>query len=208
MYVLGGPPEGHDPYQGSWVLLGAIKGMDQRQWAIDGTVFEIDGELYFTYSGWPRRDQDSDGWEDENDFLQELFVLRLSDPTTAESETVMISTPTEDWEFWQDYGINEGPQWLESPTGHWRGLVYSCSAAWTKSYKMATLQYIGGDPLDPKAWRKSATPLLQSRPDGIGPYGPGHGCFLDIGENQTVVIFHATDRDDDELQNRRARKLS
>jgi len=69
---------------------------------------------------------------------------------------------------------------------------------------MATLQYLGGDPLEPRAWRKSDTPLLQNREDGLGPYGPGHGCFLHAG-GETVALFHATDRDSDGSQNRRCR---
>ncbi|KAK4980207.1 hypothetical protein LTR42_000514 [Elasticomyces elasticus] len=206
MYVLGGPLEGQDPHQGPWELLGPIAGMDQRQWAIDGTVFDIDGVLYFSYSGWPRRDDHSNGWEDRSERVQELFILRLSDPTTASSDTVMISHPTQTWERLDEHGpaIIEGPQWLESPTSHWRGIVYSCSASWTSHYKMATLKYLGGDPLDPKEWQKSDKPLLQNREDGVGPYGPGHGCYLHAG-GETVALFHATDRDTDGNQNRRCR---
>ncbi|TKA74911.1 hypothetical protein B0A55_03751 [Friedmanniomyces simplex] len=69
---------------------------------------------------------------------------------------------------------------------------------------MATLEYLGGDPLDPGVWRKSEKPLLQNREDGLGPYGPGHGCFLHAG-GETVALFHATDRDTDGNQNRRCR---
>ncbi|KAK3629399.1 hypothetical protein LTR56_018063 [Elasticomyces elasticus] len=167
MYVLGGPPEGQDPHQGPWELLGPI-------------------------AGWPRRDDHSNGWEDRSERVQELFILRLSDPTTASSDTVMISHPTETWERLDEHGpaIIEGPQWLESPTSHWRGI--------------ATLKYLGGDPLDPKEWRKSDKPLLQNREDGVGPYGPGHGCYLHAG-GETVALFHATDRDTDGNQNRRCR---
>lgn len=206
MYVLGGPPEGDDPHQGQWELHGPIKGMDQRQWAIDGTVFELEGTLYFVYSGWPRREQSSNGWEDRKETLQQLFIMKLSDPVTAASEPVMIGHPSEDWERLGKHGaaINEGPQWLQSPSGHWRGLVYSCSGSWTKHYKMATLQYLGGDPLERESWRKSERPLLQNREDGLGPYGPGHGCFLRAG-GETVALFHATDRDTDGNRNRRCR---
>ena len=206
MYILGGPPASHDPHQGPWELLGPIKGMDQRQWAIDGTVFEIDSELYFCYSGWPRTDRTRSGWEDRSEGLQQLFILQLEDPTTAASETVMISHPGNSWERLGENGaaINEGPQWLESPSGHWRGLGISCSASWTQDYKMATLQFLGGNPLNPAAWRKSKKPLLQNRPDGLGPYGPGHGCFIHEG-GETLALFHATDRVTDGNQNRRCR---
>ena len=208
MYVLGGPAENENPHKGPWELLGAIKGMDQRQWAIDGTVFEIDGSLYFAYSGWPRRDDGS--WEDRSEKVQQLFIMRLKDTFTADSEPMMISYPSNVWEQLPgtDIAINEGPQWLEAPSGRWRGLVYSCSASWTKHYKMATLRYLpawdGHGPLDPRSWRKGDAPLIQNRPDGNGPYGPGHGCFLHE-DGETFALFHATDQNTDGNRNRRCR---
>ncbi|KAF2718118.1 glycoside hydrolase family 43 protein [Polychaeton citri CBS 116435] len=204
MYVLGGPPESKDPHKGPWELLGPIKGMDQRQWAIDGTVFEIDGTLYFCYSGWPRK---ADGtWEDRNESTQQLFIMRLKDPVTADSEPVCIVRAVEPWERSGDRAIVEGPQWLVHPDGQrWSGLAYSCGASWTKDYKMATIKYLAGhDPLSAFAWHKSFRPLLQNREDGKGPYGPGHGCFLNAG-GETVALFHATDRETDGNQNRRCR---
>lgn len=166
--------------------------MDQKQWAIDGTVFELDGALYFAYSGWPiERAED-----DYDERTQELFILRLSDPVTAASKPMRISHPAEQWERSGDAGINEGPQWLESPDGGrtWRGLVYSCAGSWTKEYKMATLRYCGGDPLDPKAWRKGERPLLQNA--GRPPWGPGHGNFVRVGE-ETMAVFHGTEGEGD-----------
>lgn len=206
MYVLGGPTADQDPHAGPWAILGHVKGMDQRQWAIDGTVFEIDEALYFVYSGWPRCGRE---WETRSEKLQQLFIIKLKDPVTADSEAVMISHPSNAWEQLggTDIKINEGPQWLVSPSGHWRGLVYSCSASWTREYKMAVLRYLpheGGGPLDAESWVKSDTPLLQNRLDGKGPYGPGHGCFLHA-DGQTVALFHATDRETDGNMNRRCR---
>ncbi|KAF2165050.1 glycoside hydrolase family 43 protein [Zasmidium cellare ATCC 36951] len=203
MYVLGGPPASEDPHDASrWEFLGPIQGMDQRQWAIDGTVFELDGELYFVYSGWPMRPQRE--WNDFREDLQLLYILRLSDPTTAASEPVEICRPHQPWEHLGHIGICEGPQWLEAPDGSWRGLVYSCAASWTKHYKMATLEYLGGNPLDPASWKKSTEPLLQDSDDGQGPFGPGHGCFLNFG-GETVALFHATDSDTDGNQGRKCR---
>ena len=67
MYVLGGPKCDADPHKSPWELLGPIRGMDKSQWAIDGTVFEVDKCLYFAYSGWPRREDGT--WEDRNERL-------------------------------------------------------------------------------------------------------------------------------------------
>ncbi|EON68313.1 hypothetical protein W97_07571 [Coniosporium apollinis CBS 100218] len=198
MYVLGGPPADTDPTAGTWENLGLIRGLPQQQWQIDGTVFSIDNRLFLVYSGWPFDNADL------SDLVQELFIVPLSDPVTAAArQPVRISTPEHPWEWTADHGINEGPQWFESADGRWRGLVYSCAGSWTKDYKMATLQYTGGDPMDPRSWRKSNKPLIENAP-GRGPYAPGHGMFMKLGE-ETVAVFHATDNDNDGWNGRKAR---
>ncbi|XDG08425.1 hypothetical protein ABKA04_008040 [Annulohypoxylon sp. FPYF3050] len=204
MYVLGGPPASEDPCRGQWEFLGRIHAM-QDHWAIDGTVLELNGQLYFVYSGWPLDNQD------DSDLTQQLFIVRLSDPTSAASPASVISTPRHDWEITREgngtnHGINEGPQFLQSPDGGiaWQGLVFSCGGSWTHEYKMGTLKYLGGDPLNPASWRKSDEPLMQTRRHGSGPYGPGHGSFITLA-GQTIAIYHATDHPTDGWDNRRAR---
>ncbi|KAF3057396.1 Extracellular exo-alpha-(1-_5)-L-arabinofuranosidase [Daldinia childiae] len=205
MYVLGGPPASEDPCRGQWEFLGRINEMPDH-WAIDGTVFEMNGHLYFVYSGWPL-----DNPDDSSDLIQQLYIMKLEDPTSAASPAIVISRPQHPWEITRegngtDHGINEGPQFLSSPDGgiSWQGLVYSCAGSWTHEYKMGLLQYIGGDPLDPTSWRKGEEPLVQTRRHGTGPFGPGHGSFLNIG-GQVVAIYHATDSPTDGWENRRAR---
>lgn len=201
MYVLGGPAVANEPTVGPWEFLGLLRGLPEEQWAIDGTVFELRGINYFVYSGWPRG-------ELESDLNQELFIIRLDSPIQARGSPVQISRPKERWERTQDqggdHGINEGPQWLAKPDGDWCGLVYSCAGSWTSEYKMAVLHFQGGDPLNPGAWRKDTKPLLQSKREGLGPYGPGHGNFATVG-GQVLGIFHATDNATDGWANRRAR---
>ncbi|KAI2602262.1 glycoside hydrolase family 43 protein [Hypoxylon sp. NC1633] len=222
MYVLGGPPASEDPCRGQWEFLGRINQMPD-QWAIDGTVFELNGSLYFVYSGWPLDgggggvgdgggDADVDGDLDGglwSDLVQQLFIMKLDDPTSAASGAVMISQPQHPWEITRegngtDHGINEGPQFLASPDGAWRGLVYSCAGSWTHEYKMGVLRYVGGDPLDPASWRKADEPLVQAVRHGTGPFGPGHGSFLDL-DGEIVAVYHATDSPTDGWENRRAR---
>ncbi|KAH9892990.1 glycoside hydrolase family 43 protein [Xylariomycetidae sp. FL2044] len=201
MYVLGGPKATDDPCQGQWEFLGRIEGMPDR-WAIDGTIFELNSQLYFVYSGWPLDERH------ESDLVQQLFIMGMEDPTTASSQPVMISAPDNHWEITRDgngdHGINEGPQFLSSPDGKWKGIGYSCAGSWTHEYKMATLQYMGGDPLDARTWMKSAAPLIQTKKQGSGPFGPGHGSFLDFG-GQVISVYHATDSPTDGWENRRAR---
>ncbi|KAK7962724.1 glycoside hydrolase family 43 protein [Apiospora aurea] len=212
MYVLGGPPAHEDPTQGQWEFLGRIHGMPD-QWAIDGTVFVLHGELYMVYSGWPLDNHDG------SDLVQQLFIMKLDDPTMAADGCggpVVISTPEQPWEFSRDgngdHGINEGPQFLSSPDGAWKGIVYSCAGSWTHEYKLAVLHYSGGDPLDPRAWPKGQEPLLQAGWGGKGPYGPGHGNFVSLGGgtgsaggDTTLCVFHGTDDPADGWSNRKAR---
>lgn len=199
-YVLGGPPASQDPTQGRWEFLGPIRGMPEAQWAIDSTVFEIGGfGRYVVYSGWPEHNPGL------SDLVQELWIMKLASPTEAASRPVLLLHPKEKWEWTDDHGILEGPQWLVSPDGGWSGIVYSCAGSWTKDYKMATLRYVGGDPLDPRSWRKSRHPLLTSKQwGGGGPYGPGHGSFVHVG-GETLAIFHAKDGDEGGWDGRKAR---
>jgi GH43 family beta-xylosidase len=201
MYVLGGPPATEDPGEGQWEFLGRIHGMPDH-WAIDGTIVELNQNLYFIYSGWPLDDAS------ESDLIQQIFIMKLSDPTTAASKPSIISAPELPWEFTRDekgeHGINEGPQFLESPDKSWRGIVYSCGGSWTSEYKMAVLHYNHGDPLDPRSWPKGQEPLLRAYRYGQGPWGPGHGSFVALGE-ETLCIFHGTDSPTDGWANRKAR---
>ena len=141
MWVLGGPPASQDPCAGPWELLDSIRGMPEDHWAINGTVVELGEELHSTYPGWPTPNPN------EPDLIQQLFIIKLSSPVEAMSQSVQICAPEEPWEKSSNHGINEGPQFLCAPDGSWKGIVYSCAGSWTKDYKMSTLQFLGGDPL-------------------------------------------------------------
>lgn len=202
MHLLGGPPAAGDPSdQHGWEFLGPVRGLINT-WAIDGTYLVLQGALYTVYSGWPL---DNPG---ESDKYQYLYIQRMSSPGQADSQAVVISRPERAWEKCHDgggeHGINEGPQWLVSPDGGWAGIIYSASGSWTNEYKMGILVYNGGDPLDPRSWHKKDEPLIQTSQDGHGPWGPGHGSFLNL-DGSVVGVFHATDSPTDGWENRKAR---
>ena len=205
LFLLGGPPSHEDPCSDffspgcQWQDLGHVQGMLRDQWAIDGTFFTLDGALYMVYAG------SAPGAELATFNASHLFIARMHDPTlVATAPAVCISSPTHAWEWEGNTGINEGPEWLESPDGSWKGLIFSAGGSWCQNYKMVSLAYLGGDPLHPSSWRKGGKPLCTSARGMHGPFGPGHGNFVTLG-GETLAIFHATDNPDDGWENRRAR---
>ncbi|KAF2235280.1 glycoside hydrolase family 43 protein [Viridothelium virens] len=207
MFLLGGPPSNQSPsldhaqHPGAWTDLGHIRGMLTEQWAIDGTFFALHGALYMVYAG-------SEFGADLDRFRESrLFIVRMrdGDPTTvASTPPVEISRPAHAWEWEGETGVNEGPQWLESPDGAWKGIVYSAGGSWCQNYKMVVLQYLGGEPLDARSWRKGDRPFCRSARSVRGPFGPGHGNFVNLGP-ETFAVFHATDGPNDGWENRKAR---
>lgn len=207
--MLGGPPADTEPCGSGakWEFLGPLRGLpngpaEKGQWAIDLTVVTLNNQDYVVYSGWPWN-FDKNWWVYRNDDTQQIWIARMADPMNIDSRPVMISTPDHPWERSGRSGINEGPQWLQSPDKKWTGIVYSCAGSWTNEYKMNTLRFLGGDPLNPASWRKSNKPLIKSA-HGHGPYGPGHGNFVHL-DNEVLGIFHATDKPDDGWKGRKAR---
>ena len=189
MYVLRGPPASVNPMDPSstFTLVGQFNNLPDH-WQIDGTLLTLNNQLYFVYSGWPL-DQ-----AQPNDLTQQLFIAKMTDPVTADTETTvtMISTPTFDWEKLVDpngtvHAINEGPAWLE--LGGFQGIVFSAGASWTNGYQLGILKYLGGNPMDPNSWQKVPQPLLCNNPNGQGPYGPGHCSYSRLPPNKLFSVL-------------------
>jgi GH43 family beta-xylosidase len=153
-----------------------------NRWAIDGTAFEVRGQLYFLWSG----------WEAEDD-VQHLYLAKMSDPVTVAGNRVRICPNNcHPWErvgeHHHERGLHEGPQVL---VRHGRVLlVYSCSGSWQPTYKLGMLcMDERSDPTAPGAWTKFATPVFESTRE---VFGVGHCCFtVSPDGTEDWLLYHS-----------------
>lgn len=173
MYVL----ERDDPDpMGPYVFRGQLTPTTDR-WAIDGTVLDWQGQLYFLWSGWPGT----------TDGQQNLYIAEMSDPLTISGDRHLISTPDYAWER-HGLAINEGPQVLvHDGKLH---IIYSGSGYWTHEYALGRLTYDGvGSLLDRSSWQKAASPVFSQAGDIVGT---GHASFTtSIDGTEHWIVYHA-----------------
>lgn len=172
MYVLKGTSQ--DPTE-PFEMVGQITDPSDK-WAIDGTVMQHSGELYFIWSG----------WEGDVNVAQNIYIAHMSDPCTIDSERVCLSVPEYDWEKHGQPYINEGPAVLQH--GGKTFLVYSASGSWTDYYCLGMLTLTGDDPMDADSWEKSDKSVFRKRP-GVC-YGPGHNSFCTAPDGSVWMIYH------------------
>lgn len=151
------------------------------KFAIDGTILQQpDGSLYLLYS------------KADNLDVNSIVIARLTNPWTAVEPPVEISRPTNPWET-HIRPVNEGPYVLRHNGKLF--VVFSVSACESPDYALAMLTYVGNDPLDPAAWRKS-TPLF-TRSDANWVFGPGHNSFFSSPDGTEVWnAYHAVTSSD------------
>jgi GH43 family beta-xylosidase len=181
MWVL--ENESPDPFEGTWVDKGKMNLADDR-WAIDGSVFEHNGQLYFIWSGWA-------GAVNKR---QDLYISKLSNPWTANGTRVLISKPELEWEVKGTSDelptVNEGPQFLKK--GNKLFIVYSASGCWTDDYTLGILTAsANADLMNPASWVKSRQPVFSKNPEGH-VFGPGHNSFFKSPDGtEDWIIYHA-----------------
>ncbi|MDU4694773.1 MAG: family 43 glycosylhydrolase [Paenibacillus sp.] len=165
-----------DPTQGVWKQKGQITDSTNR-WAIDGTVLPLDDQLYFIWSG----------WEGDVNVSQNLYIARMSNPWTIDSERVEIARPTYAWETNHSPHVNEGPQ--VAVRNGTINLVYSASGSWTNDYCLGLITAdVTSDLLNPASWQKRAEPIFAS---GNGLYGPGHHSFTTSPDGtEDWIVYH------------------
>lgn len=179
-----------DPLQGTWVDKGQLTDATNK-WAIDGSIFENQGQLYAVWSG----------WEGDENGRQNIYLARLKNPWTIAGERLKVSTPVFAWERNGDLGsadnpphvdVNEGPEVLRH--GDKLVLIYSASGCWTDFYALGMLTApAGADLLRPGSWTKFPTPVFQQNP-AAQVFAPGHNSFFKSPDGtQDWLLYHAND---------------
>ncbi len=172
MYVLRGTSQ--DP-TAPFEMVGQITDPSNK-WAIDGTVLQLNGEMYFIWSG----------WEGNENVAQNLYIAHMSDPCTIDSERVCISVPELVWEKEGQPYVNEGPAVLQHQGKTF--LVYSASGSWTDYYCLGMLTLTGDDPMNADSWEKTNRAVFKKRFNVC--YGPGHNSFCTAPDGSVWMIYH------------------
>jgi GH43 family beta-xylosidase len=189
LYVL--ENRGEDPMTGSWEMKGKIADSSDK-WAIDGSVFEHKGKLYFIWSG----------WEGDQNGQQDIYIASMKNPWTLDSKRVRISSPVFEWERHGTINnpsntryvyVNEGPQILKRNDDIF--LIYSASGCWTDNYALGMLSIKSwNNLLDSASWKRHREPVFkQSIVNGV--YAPGHNSFFKSPDGtEDWILYHANDQ--------------
>lgn len=178
MFVL--ENENENPLNGEWIDRGQLDLPDDR-WAIDGTIFKQNDQLYYLWSG----------WEGATNGRQDIYICKMENPTTPTGNRILLTKPELSWET---NGVNptvvEGPQVIQKD-GH-IFIVYSAGGCWTDGYSLGLLSAdASADLMDPESWTKSEEPVFSKNEQG-NAFGPGHnGFFKSVDETEDWIIYHA-----------------
>ena len=173
--------------------------LPDNKWAIDGAMFTFNGQRWFVWSG----------WSGDTNVEQNIYLARMTSPTTPTGARFVISQPRESWgRVVGNPFINEGPEVIRDPNGQLH-IVYSANGSWSDQYCLADLRLrAGGDPSYVWDWYKSNGCLFGSNRAtmmaGWDPTlyvnGPGHHSFVllngDISTSPPAgskfpLMFHA-----------------
>ncbi len=179
-----------DPLTGTWEWKGQIKDSTDK-WAIDGSAFELQGQLYLIWSGW-RGDGNGE---------QDIFLAHMSNPWTIDSERTLISSPKYSWEQVGDLlgdpklphvNVNEGPEFLQH--GDDVFVVYSAAGCWTDYYALGLLRAKSTDDLLKASSWKKYDHFFFRKDDAAKVYGTGHNSFFKSPDGkQDWLLYHAND---------------
>lgn len=176
-YVL--QADGDNPMSATWSVRDRIH-TDFDTFSLDATTFEHRGVRYLV---WAQAEPDIDT-------NSNLYIARMSDPSTLQGPQVRIAVPTAEWET-RGFKVNEGPAVL---VRNGRIFVTFSASATDARYCLGLLTaQEDADLLDASSWTKTAGPVLRSS-EADGQYGPGHNCFTTVEDGGTmidVLVYHA-----------------
>lgn len=176
MYCLEGGTNANDPLESPYVFKAQIKAKTDR-WAIDGSPFVFNNQLYFVWSG----------WEGTVNYMQSLYIAKMDNPYSISGDRVKISDPENSWELNGMPAVNEGPEALIH-NGN-LCIIYSASGSWTNDYCLGQLKLTGTDLLNKSSWEKKSTPVFQ-KTDKV--FGPGHASFVKSPDGkEDWIVYHA-----------------
>ena len=169
----------------------------EDKWAIDGTLLQHNGGLYYAWSGWE---------EATNNRKQNIYLSKMRDPWTADGPRVLVSTPDRDWEQRGDPDVNEGPEFLTH--GNKVFLIYSASHCSTDEYALGMLTAdANADLTNPASWKKSAQPVFGPNAAN-GAYGVGHnGFFTTPDGKENWLVYHANPQAGQGCDDRRSPRM-
>ena len=172
MYVLEANTD--DP-QGAYTFRGKIALPSADYHAIDGSVFEFEGQHYFIWSGFV---------DDSGNTVQRVYMARMSDPLTLVGNRVLLSQPDQPWEI---TAVNEGPTAIVRDGKVF--VTFSINNYWMSEYALAMVTYSGGDIMNPANWVKSTAPVFQQ---ANGVAGVGHASFTTSpDEAEDWIVYHS-----------------
>ncbi|KAI5922098.1 alpha-N-arabinofuranosidase 2 [Camillea tinctor] len=187
MFVL--EADGPDPWAASWSMKPMLDTYDQ--FAIDGTYFNFNNNLYHIYSCWEHK---------YSSWPANLCITKMSNPWTVTStllERRLISVPNEPWEQ-VPYGrpvrlaTNEGPQQLTNPKTGQNFVIYSAARVNTPFYCLGMLELIGNDPMEYTSWKKHTAGCVFHQNPVAGVYGTGHASFVTSPDgSEDYIVYHA-----------------
>lgn len=186
LYVL--ENSSSDPMKDEWMFRGRIRDSSDK-WAIDGSVFEHEHQLYLVWSG----------WEGNVNGQQDIYISKMKNPWSLEGKRVRISSPVYDWERHGDLHdadnppqvyVNEGPQFLAHKDKVF--LIYSASGCWTDQYALGILSADAkSNLLDSASWTKNPSPVFTTSMEN-GVYAPGHNSFFKSPDGtEDWILYHA-----------------
>ncbi len=142
-------------------------------WAIDGSILEVDGNLYFMFSAWEGP-------------TQNVYIQAMSNPWTLTGSRTRLTMPDYDWEKEGTAQVNEGPEPLYHDGRTF--VTYSASQCGSPGYKLGLLELTGTSPTNAQHWWKSSTPVFQA---ANGNYSTAHnGFFISPDGTEHWLVYH------------------